>query len=493
MAQIGLSDYQDQLPGSTASEAEIIKAMQAGQITGRDTTGLPLTAEPLKAESLETTLKLLEFRQKDVKLWNSIPKLVAYNTVEEYLQLSSYGTQRGGFYNEGELPEVEDSTYIRRAEHVKYTGVTGEVTLQAQMTRNFFDVYQKEIENKMMYITRLLNKSIVKADSTIIPQEFNSLFKQHASIGNTSEFLYPSFESYYNSGVVIDLRGKSLKQEDVETGSTQVDLNYGNVDTLFTTTTVISQLSKDYYKDQRIIQNADSAYKGIIGTVPKAISTTIGDVALMTDKFLAHDPLRYVSTPATTTKAPAAPIADGTTPVALVTDGLNKFQTGEYGNIYYAVSAINNYGESNLTVLGSAVSLVAGKSVDLKFTAGVGPNLTMGYTIYRTKVTTSSTAATEAFYPIFKVSTADLANGANGSAAGVVRDRGYFMPDTEEAFLTEMNEEVLSFKQLAPMSKLDLAIIAMSRRFAVFLWGTPVLYTPKKFVRFINVSKTFTA
>lgn len=492
MSVIGTDAY---LPDMN-SEAEILKAMQAGQITGRDTTGLPLTAEPLKAESLEHTLKLLEFRQKDVKLWNAIPKLVAYNTVEEYLQLASYGQQRGGFYAEGELPDVEDSTYIRRAEHVKYLGVTGEVTLQAQMTRNFFDVYQKEVENKMMYITRLLNKSIVKADSTIIPDEFNSLFKQHASIGNTSEFLYSSFENYYGSGVVIDLRGQSIKQEDIESAAVQVDLNFGNVDTLFTTTTVISQLSKDYYKDQRIIQNADSAYKGIIGTVPKAISTTMGDVALMTDKFMAHDPLKYTNTPATSTKAPVAPVADGTTPSALVTDALTKYGKGgasEFGNVYYAVSAINKSGESALTVLGSAVTLASGKSVDLKFTAGVGANVTNGFVIYRSKVTTASSTAGLEFYPIFKVSTTDLANGFNGSAAGLIRDRGYFLPDTEEAFLTEMNEEVLSFKQLTPMSKIDLAIIALSRRFSVFLWGTPVLYTPKKFVRFINISKSYTA
>jgi hypothetical protein len=379
---------------------------------------------------------------------------------------------------------------------VKYLGVTGEVTLQAQMTRNFFDVYQKEVENKMMYITRLLNKSIVKADSTIIPDEFNSLFKQHASIGNTSEFLYSSFENYYNGGVVIDLRGQSIKQEDIESASVQVDLNFGNVDTLFTTTTVISQLSKDYYKDQRIIQNADSAYKGIIGTVPKAISTTMGDVALMTDKFMAHDPLKYTNTPATSTKAPVAPVADGTTPSALVTDAFTKYGkggAGEFGNVYYAVSAINKSGESALTVLGAAVTLAAGKSVDLKFTAGVGANVTNGFVIYRSKVTSASSTTGLEFYPIFKVSTTDLANGFNGSAAGLIRDRGYFLPDTEEAFLTEMNEEVLSFKQLTPMSKIDLAIIALSRRFSVFLWGTPVLYTPKKFVRFINISKSYTA
>src|SRR6185436_6203601 len=102
------TDYSN-LFGGQQESAELIKAMIAGDTTGRDTTNQLLTQEPLKAEYLEKTLKLLEFRMKDVKLWNAVPKMVAYNTVEEYVQLESYGTDRGGFYGEGELSDVEDS------------------------------------------------------------------------------------------------------------------------------------------------------------------------------------------------------------------------------------------------------------------------------------------------------------------------------------------------------------------------------------------------
>src|ERR1700744_2019195 len=113
--EVNLESYQDGfLGGADIGNIELLKAMQAGQITGRDTTGLPLTQEPLKAESLDKTLKLLEYRTQDIKLWNPIPKTTSYNTVEEYLQLSSYGAQVGGFYDEGQLSNVQDSTYIRR-------------------------------------------------------------------------------------------------------------------------------------------------------------------------------------------------------------------------------------------------------------------------------------------------------------------------------------------------------------------------------------------
>jgi hypothetical protein len=492
-----LDDYQSGFLGEGEGGAgDLLKAMQAGQITGRDTTNLSLTAEPLKAESLETTLKLLEFRQKDIRLFNAMPKLTAYNTVEEFLQLESYGANRGGFYNEGELSDVEDSKYVRRAEHIKYIQITGEITMQAQMTRNYVDVYKKEVENKVMWVTRTANEALTKANSSVIPQEWNSLYTQHASIGSSTGNLYQTLEDYYTSNVVIDLRGKSLTQEDVEMAAVIVDDNFGGVSDLFAPTSVISALSQDYFKDQRIMMNAPSAgsYNGVIGTVAKGIDTTIGTVALQPDKFMKHNfnSGRTLADPSTSAKAPSAPVA-GTNP-AVVVDGLSKYKTGEVGTVYYAVAAKNRSGESNLTLLNSsAVTLVVGSAVDLTFTAGVGANATNGYVVYRTEVTSAGSATGVPFYPIFEISTAELATGYDGAVATKVRDRGRKLPNTEEAFLTEMVDDVLSFKQLAPISKLDLATLSMSKRFITFMFGTPSLYTPKKLIKFVNCGKKLTA
>lgn len=489
---ITINDYQEgEGFGGDAVEGqqELLKAMTAGQITGRDTTNLSLTQEPLKAESLEKTLKLLEFRTQDIKLWNAIPKLTAYNTVEEFLQLSSYGSERGGFYNEGELSDVEDSTYIRRASLVKYMQVTGEVTMQAQMVRSYVDAMRKETENKMQWILRLADRSLTKADSDIIPQNFDSYYKQHESIGGGAGFLYADFEAYYNSQVVVDLRGAVLKQKDLENGAVIVDENFATANTLAAPTSVISGLAQDYYDKQRILQNASDGYKGTLGIVPKAISTTLGDITLMSDKFMKRSNPKTTATAADSAKAPAIIVPDGGTPINAAVDATAKFTVGEAGNVYYAVAAINRYGESALTVLGTAVALSVGHATDLKFTPGAGANAATGYTVYRTLVTSAGSATGLNFFPIFQVSEAQRLAGFNGGAANTVRDRGYFMPNTENAFITQLDDEVLSFKQLAPISKLDLAVIAMARRFIVFLFGTPQLYAPKKVVRYINAGK----
>src|SRR5690606_35889932 len=272
---IGLENYSEGFAGDeTMGQNELIKAMQAGQITGRDTTGLSLTQEPLKVESLETALKVLEFRTQDIKLFNALPKKTAYNTVEEYLQLASYGTERGGFYDEGELSDVEDSVYIRRAEHVKYMQVTGEVTLQAQLVRSYVDAMRQEVQNKMMWILRLADRALTKGDSDVINQEFNSIYKQHQSVGTATGLLYADNHSYYNSGTVIDLRGQSIKQEHIEQAAVMVDLNYGTANSFFGPTTMVSTLSQDYYNRQRILFGAGttSAATGALGTVPTSIA-----------------------------------------------------------------------------------------------------------------------------------------------------------------------------------------------------------------------------
>jgi hypothetical protein len=187
--------------------------------------------------------------------------------------------------------------------------------------------------------------------------------------------------------------------------------------------------------------------------------------------------------------APAAPSTGLSADLTAAADGQSKFVAGDAGTVYYAVSSMNSKGESALALLdATAVTLTAGRSVELDWNS-VGA--ATGYTIYRTKVTASVAPSADGilFYPLFEISQAEQTAGYDGGAATIVRDRNRFLPDTEQAFITQKDDEVFSFKQLAPLSKLDLAILAMSRRFIVFLFGTPNLYANKKMVRYINIGK----
>jgi len=491
---LALDDFAQGFAGDASGE-ELLKAMQAGSITGRETANLALTMEPLKPESLERTLKNLEFRTQDIKMFNSIPKMVAYNTVEEFVQLYSFGQERGGFYSEGELSEVEDSQYIRRAELVKYMQVTGSVTMQAQMVKSFVQAMTQEVENKMKWILRLANRNLAFADADVVPDQFNGLYRQHMSIGSGGglQYFWATRKEYFNSDVVVDLRGKSLKQADVEKGAIIVDDHYGTPTDLYAPPKVNSALSIDYYQQQRILQDAKGGSVGTFGTVVKAISTSIGDVALNGDKFLKSGNSKTSATP-TDPKAPPAPTVST---VALAADTNSKYVTAVDNpsslNVFYAVAAVGKYGESNLTINSTAIVWATGQAVDITLAEVAGTYPTLGYNIYVTKPTAAGTPTGLEFFPLFKVPKASVVAGFDGGAANKVRDLGYFMPDTEQALLTQWNDEVVSFKQLAPISKLDLAVISMSRQFICFLFGTPNLYAPKKMIRYINCAKKYVA
>lgn len=497
---VELNHYQEaDLGGAFANKQEygdLVKAIQAGAITGRDTTDLALTGEPLKLESLDKTLKLLDFKMENVKLWNAIPKSTAYNTVEEFIQLESYGTDRGGFYAEGELSDVEDSVYRRRSENVKYIQVTGSVTLQAQVVRSVYaDAMRKEVENKTMWVVRRVSNAITKADANKNSLEFNGIYAQHARIGVADGDLYASLDAWQDSPSVIDLRGASLRQQDLEDASVNIYSQYGAVTDFFAPPSVLSGLYKDYFERQRIIMG-DSSYKGVIGTIPSAIGTQFGNIATKQDLFMKNRSMyRLATDSATSGKAPATPTSVSTGLTG--TDAGSRFaageaHTGELGTVFYGVAAANQYGESSIRILGGDTNketLSAGQSVDLKWTATAGAYSATHYIVYRTRISIATNAATSAvpFYPLFKVSVAELAAGYDGAAATFVRDRNRFLPDTEDGFSGEMAEEIITFRQLMPISKIDLAVTGPSNQFMTFLWGTPIMGAPKKVVRFINI------
>ena len=92
--------------GSTAEVDMLNKALEVGQLRGGDPNNV--SGGMLKVESLESTLKILSYDEKDMQVFQMIPKLPAYSTAEEYLRLESYGAGVGRFVGEGALPEASD-------------------------------------------------------------------------------------------------------------------------------------------------------------------------------------------------------------------------------------------------------------------------------------------------------------------------------------------------------------------------------------------------
>lgn len=490
---INLSDYgfasqQDGFrSGMESSETvdQLNKALAAEQMTGRETVDLTTASgAPLKVESLEKTLKHLTFREQDIKLWKDIPKKPAYNTVEEYNQQVSYGAHRGGWNREGELPEEEDSVFVRRAQLVKYLGVTKSVTHQMTLVNTVIgSVMERAIKDGTLWILRALNEGLYFGDEKIVPEQFSGFLAQQRNSDS-----WASYAEYMDSEQVIDLRGSALTEDAIETAANVIVENYGMGTQIYGPPAVLSSFVKNFYGNKFVVPNTPSLSDGIMGQRVQAFDSQFGRIGLNHDVFFKKLPAKNSASAATSQKAPTKPTWDTTTATAVKdTIAGSKWRSADAGNVYYAVSAINRFGESDLAIHTTAVAATVNSAVELKFVDGGGVNKATGYRIYRTKVGGDSTGP---FYPLFEVSLDDLTRGYDGGSAGIIRDLNRFLPDTDQSVLFQFDNEVIEFSQLAPLMKMDLAVLSPAFRFMVLLYGTPLLYAPKKMVRFINIGKS---
>lgn len=475
---------------SSEQLSNLTKALEAGSLQG-GTIGNPSQTNggALKTESLEKNLKLITFRESDIRFWKRFPKSAAFNTVEEFNQQTSYGADRGGFNNEGELPEEEDSQYRRKAELVKYLGVTKSVTHQMQLvSTNIGSIVQRETTNGILWILRKANRALFHANSYMIGQEWNGLSAQHAE-----NDAYPTMEEYFSSQVVIDLRGKTLREGNIEEGC-QVILNkFGQADLLIAPPVVLSDFAAGFYDAKRIMVGQPNAVNNAtMGQHISKFQSMYGLIDFEYDIFAARPAGKLSTANATSPKAPATPTA-GAAP-AVAADPLTRFGDGA-GTYYYAVTAINRYGESAMVQLGGAVAVTAADSVDLAFSATAGAYQPTSYRIYRSLVNPAGAFAQTIMYPLFEVAATgtskfgSLASGVDGAAATLVRDRNRWVGATEEAWLLQSDTDVIEFKQLAPLMKMPLAKLSPADRFMVLLYGTPLLYAPDKMVRIINIGR----
>lgn len=490
---VSLADYNNPMSDAffgnsenvtTEDLAELSKALNAEGITGRETANLTnASGAPLKVESLENTLKIITFKESDIVLWKMIDKLPAYNTVEEYNQLTSYGSESGSFTNEGELPSEEDSTYVRRAEIVKFMGVTRSVSHPMQLVRtNIGPIIDRETKNGTINLLKKANKALAFGDASVVSQEWNGFYSLHRNS-------FSDFDTYMNSEHVIDLRNKAISEANMEQAALTIVSNYGDPNMFIAPPTVLSSFVKRFYDSKLIQPNTQALQNGIMGQRVKTFQSQYGEVDLNYDKFLGGGVNggvpRVINAPATSNQAPGNPIPDGVTPTAIVSDSSSKLNSSaEQGDYLYGVASINRFGESSLVQLDTAVTISANlRSVDLKFSLAGSAHT--GFVIYRSQK--GDTGSGAKLYPVMVVSTGQRTVGYDGGAAGIVRDRFRYMANTSQSFLCENSNEVFAFKQLAPMMKMDLATLAPSTRWMILLYGTPQMYAPLKFVRFINI------
>lgn len=451
------------------------KALEAGYQAG---TGA--SSDVLKVQSLEKTLKNVQFSEKDLSMWATVPKLPAFSTAEEYNRLESYGADTGGFFTEGDRPEGADSSYSRQVQLVKYIGVTKSVTHQAQLvSTNVGDLQMHAAMTGTRWVLRKTDRALPFADSNIVPEEFNGFFaQQKAAFGSLALWLA--------STSVRNLRGVRLKEDDLEDGSETIVSNFGSGNLFIAAPPVLSGFTKQYRSSKFIQPNSEAVSNAVMGQRVKSFESQYTTVELKYDVFMRQNP-RKTTDAATHGKAPAAPVL-GTTPSAAATDTSSEFLTDYDGNYYYAVAAVNKYGESPLTAISaSVIAVTSTQAIDLSFSAGAGAYAATGFILYRSELDPTGAITANNLYPVMSISVAELAAGFDGGAAGILRDRNRFIANTFTGMLIENDVETWSYKQLLPIMKMEIARMGTADNFMVLQYGTPQLYAPRKMVFYRNI------
>lgn len=466
---VSFSDY-DGIDGYGSVQQQEVDELNKALTAGQDIAAPTVAAGegfPLRVESLENTLKTVTYTAKEIVFWKAIPKIPAYNTVEEHNQISSYGSNDdSGFISEGALPESDDSTYARKYAVVKFLGTTRSVTHVMSLVRPAHgNVIANETVHGTLHLLRILEKSLYYADSSLSAVQFdgfNKLITDNA-----------------DSDHVLDLRGAPLTEDILSDAVSIVRTSYGFPTHLHLNHKTKSELTKTFFPKER--HNTFTDNSGIIGNNITGFTSESGVVQFVSNTFLTGN----TSTPnaaaiGDVTKIPGTPAIATITPTG--TDA-PLFTADDAGDYYYSVVACNKYGRSISVAYGSptAVSVAVTQHVPIPVTPSTsgGAGATEWYEVYRTKKNGAS--GTQKL--ILRVA------NSQGTGQQTITDSNTSLPDTTNALLLQQNIESLSFKQLAPMVKIPLATIATAVRWCQVLYGVPVLYAPNKNFLFKNVGK----
>lgn len=475
MSQYNFVDFGEGYGVSNTQEVnELNKALSAGAGYAGAPTALS-GGGALQVESLDASLKSVTYEMKNIKLWGMLAKDQAYNTIEEYNRQDAFGDQGKGFIDEGDLPRSEDSSYSRQIQRVRFIGVTRELTHVYTLVRNAHgDAIAREIRNGTMRILEIVERNLFDgrgmysnaglfdgADAAILDADlaWEGLDKQIRKGNTDASAQAKAFTGYgLSESVVKDMRAAVLDEDALEDSARVVAENFGAPNLMMMDTKTHSDLARQFYPKERV--NPIGVANGKAGFVLQQFISSAGAFDLVSDVFLR--PKRGVSP---VSGAPAAPAAPTGTPVA-PTVANSKWAAADAGNYYYRASAINKAGESTQSASSAVTAVAANGAATVAVPATAGA---IAYAIYR------SVKGSDSGHEFIGL----VAPAAVGGAA-TLTDLNQKLPGLAQAYLMTNEAEVVRFKQLAPLMKMDLAIIATAYRWMQLLYGTPIVYAPRK-------------
>lgn len=449
----------------------LMKALEAGSYNAAP--GQLVQGAALMVEDLSPVMQNVTFDDSHIKLQKMLPSKDVKSQLHQFNRQLDYGIFGGSAQFEGGIGEEDTSNYVRAVVPMAYYSTTRRVSVAANLIGAFdgvkaedraaadaamklagdieFDCFrgQSDFSNNGIFDGNPL--AVAKVPNMI---GLDQQVRQSDAQQNTQDLM---FAEYGSDQTVVLSAGGALTQSIIEDSAVRSAMNMGNADKLVLDPISLSAYNKIAHAKERIML-AGSAQEAT-GAHLRTQWTSSAIVSLEASRFLSGK-TRPARARASALAAPAIAAADGGAAGSLLA-------AAQY--TYYA-TAVNERGESMPGAASAVTPALAGNKVNVTITAVAGAKY---YNMYRSAA--GGSAASAKF--IGKI--------AQGSGNPVFVDLGNRSPGSVTGFLIQGN--TMGLAQLAPYSKLKLAVSDLSLPEAHFRFLSLAAYQPRKNVLIENI------
>jgi len=457
----------------TENLQSLMKALEAGSQNAAPSTLVQGAA--LQIEDLSPVMHNVTFGDQHIKMQKSLAVKDSKSQLIQFNRQLDYGIFGGSAQFEGGIGEEETSSYVRAVVPMAYYSTTRRVTIAANMITPFDGVKAEDraaedatkklagdIEFDIFHgQAHFSNAGQFDGNPLAVAQIPNMVgldqqIRQSDDQSNTQDLMFAEFGS--DQSVVLAVNG-GLSQSIIEDAAVRSAMNMGAADSLHLDPISLSTYNKIANSKERIIL-AGSPQEST-GASLRQQWTASGAIQLEPSRFLSGK-----TRPARSRAgSPAAPTLNTPT----ITTGAGSLL--EAGTYQYRVTAVNMRGESAISAAVSATVTTTGDAVNLTIVAVSGAQY---YNVYRSN---KNGSANDVKF---------IGRIRQGSGNPVFVDLGNKSPGFVTAYL--LQKDTMALHQLAPYSKLKLAVSDLSLPEAHFRFLCLAVYQPRKNVILDNIT-----
>jgi len=452
---------------------DLMKALEAGQYNAAPESLQQGSA--LQVEDLSPVMENVTFSDQHIKLQKMLSSKDAKSTLVQFNRQLDYGIFGGSAQYEGGIGEEDTSNFARAIVPMAYYSTVRRVTVAANMIGAFDG---RKAEDRASDDAAMKLAGDIEFDSFRGHSDFSNAgvfdgnpaagaeipgmrgvdaqVRESDALSNTQDLMFAEYGS--DQSVIVSVNG-TLTQSFIEDAAVKSAMQHGSADKLMLDPISLSQYNKIAHAKERIM---------LAGSPQEASGANLR-TQWTSSALVSMEPSRFLSGKTRPARARAGSLAAPAVPaLAAPANAASVLAAGTYT---YYVTACSERGESARSAAASQ-AVTAGQSCTVTITQVAGAKY---YNVYRSE--DGGSAATAKF--IGRV--AD-----SGAGTTVLTDLGNREPGSVTGFLLQSN--TMELRQLAPYSKLKLAINDLSLPEAHFRFLCLAVKQPRKNVLLENIS-----